>query len=66
MLNQAKIMNAKPKDKPYKMGDYGGLYFLVKPNGSMLWGLKYYYLQKEKKLSLGVYPNDTEVLEAWG
>lgn len=56
MLNQAKIMNAKPKDKPYKMGDYGGLYLLVKPNGSMLWGLKYYYLQKEKKLSLGVYP----------
>ena len=56
MLTHTKIQNAKPKDKPYKMADYGGLYLQITPNGSKLWGLKYYYLQKEKKLSIGAYP----------
>ncbi|MCE7886959.1 MAG: DUF4102 domain-containing protein [Alphaproteobacteria bacterium PRO2] len=56
MLSHTKIENAKPKAKPYKIADYGGLYIKVMPNGSKLWGLKYYYLQKEKKLSMGPYP----------
>ncbi|MBK9562499.1 MAG: integrase arm-type DNA-binding domain-containing protein [Micavibrio sp.] len=56
MLTHTKIQNAKPKDKPYKVADYGGLYLQITPNGSKLWGLKYYYLQKEKKLSIGAYP----------
>jgi hypothetical protein len=56
MLTNVKIQNAKPKAKPYKLADFGGLYIQVTPSGSKLWGLKYYYLQKEKKLSIGAYP----------
>ena len=34
----------------------GGLYLQVEVNGSKLWRLKYRFLGKEKKLSLGAYP----------
>jgi hypothetical protein len=47
---------AKPDKKPYKMFDGGGLYLEVKPPNSKLWRLKYRYLGKEKKLSIGEYP----------
>lgn len=51
--------NAKPKEKPYKLGDGGGLYLLINPNGSKYWRLKYRYGGKEKNLALGVYPDTT-------
>ncbi|UJS24040.1 Arm DNA-binding domain-containing protein [Thiothrix winogradskyi] len=54
-LNDTAVKNAKPKDKEYKLSDGGGLYLLVKPNGSKLWHYKY-KLQKEKVLSIGSYP----------
>lgn len=47
---------AKPKEKPYKLADGGGLYLFVQPDGARYWRLKYYYLGKEKLLALGVYP----------
>ena len=47
---------AKPKEKPYKMADGGGLYLLVNPNGSKYWRLKYRHLGKEKVLALGIFP----------
>lgn len=56
MLNDFQIRKAKPKDKPYKLSDSGGLYLLVSPGGSRLWRFKYRYLGKEKLLSLGAYP----------
>jgi len=34
----------------------GGLYLEVLPTGKKLWRLKYYYLSKEKRISLGAYP----------
>ncbi|WP_337230435.1 Arm DNA-binding domain-containing protein, partial [Proteus terrae] len=34
-----------------------GLYLLVKPNGSRYWRMKYRFAGKEKKLSIGVYPD---------
>ena len=46
----------KPKDRPYKNSDGGGLYLLVNPSGSKLWRMKYYYLGVEKTLSIGQYP----------
>lgn len=46
---------AKAKEKPYKKFDGGGLYLEVMPNGNKLWRLKYYFLGKEKRLSLGTY-----------
>ncbi len=55
-LNARQVETAKPKDKPYKMADGGGLYLLVNPNGSRYWRLKYRVAGKEKLLALGVYP----------
>ena len=59
VLTNVKIQNAKPKEKPYKLYDERGLFLLVQPGGSKLWKLKYRFLDKEKKLSLGAYPGIT-------
>lgn len=56
-LNARQIDTAKPKEKEYKLTDGGGLYLLVKPNGAKYWRFKYRVLGKEKKLSIGVYPD---------
>jgi len=56
-LTDTQIRNAKPREKPFKMGDALGLFLLVQPSGGKLWRLKYRIAGKEKKLSLGVYPD---------
>ncbi|HGY1115936.1 TPA: tyrosine-type recombinase/integrase [Providencia rettgeri] len=56
-LSARQIQTAKPKDKEYKLSDERGLYLLVKPNGSRYWRMKYRFAGKEKKLSIGVYPD---------
>lgn len=64
-LTDTAIRNAKPgmtpagklTTKPYKMGDSGGLYLEVTPTGGKYWRLKYRIGGKEKRLSLGVYPD---------
>jgi hypothetical protein len=58
-LNSIALRAAKPRDKPYKLGDGDGLYLLVNPNGSCWWRLKYRFEGREKLLSLGVYPHVT-------
>ncbi|EMO4856485.1 tyrosine-type recombinase/integrase [Enterobacter hormaechei] len=58
-LNARQVDTAKPKDKPYKLADGGGLYLLVNPNGARYWRLKYRLAGKEKLLALGVYPDVT-------
>ena len=55
-LSDAKIRNAKSRSKPYKMSDGEGLFLLVTSSGSKYWRFKYHYADKEKLLSLGVYP----------
>ncbi len=55
-LTNTACKNAKPEQKQYKRFDGGGLYLLVTPTGSKLWRLKYRYLNKEKTLSIGGYP----------
>ncbi len=55
-LSDTKIRNAKPKERPYKLADGGGLSVLVKSTGSKLWHLKYRYMGKEKVFSVGMYP----------
>lgn len=52
-LTDIAIRNAKPREKPYKMGDSGGLFLLVQPTGGKLWRLKYRIDGREKKLGLG-------------
>ena len=54
---------AKPKTKAYKISDAQGLYLAVMPTGSKYWNLKYRFQGKERKASLGVYP-ETGLAEA--
>jgi len=56
-LTDTAIRNAKPDDKTRKLFDGGGLYLEVSPSGGKWWRLKYRYGGKEKRLSLGVYPD---------
>jgi hypothetical protein len=58
-LTDIKVRTAKPKEKPYKLGDERGLYLYVHSNGSKYWRMKYRYAGKEKKLALGIYPDVT-------
>ena len=55
-LTNLEIQKAKAAKKPYKLADGGGLFLLVKTNGSKLWQQKYRYLGKERLLSHGPYP----------
>jgi integrase len=56
-LTDLKIKKAKPTAKAYKLADGGGLFVLVKPNGSKLWRQKYRHRGKERLLSHGQYPD---------
>lgn len=56
-LTDTAIRNAKPSEKPVKLFDGGGLYLEVSPAGGKWWRLKYRFDGKEKRLSLGVYPD---------
>lgn len=55
-LTDLECRTAKPRAKPYKMGDALGLFLLVQPTGGKLWRLKYRIAGREKKLGLGQYP----------
>jgi hypothetical protein len=56
-LSDIAIRAAKPGPKPIKLSDERGLFLLVQPSGGKLWRLKYRIAGKEKKLSLGRYPD---------
>ena len=56
-LTDTAIRNAKPGPKPIRMFDGGGLYLEVAPSGGKWWRFKYRFGGKEKRLSLGVYPD---------
>lgn len=55
-LTEAAIRNAKPAAKARKLFDGGGLYLEVSPAGGKWWRLKYRIDGKEKRVSLGTYP----------
>ena len=55
-LSDAKIRNAKPQTKPYKISDGEGMFLLVTPTGGKYWRFKYLFAGREKLLALGVYP----------
>ena len=56
-LTDAAIRNAKPGEKPTRLFDERGLYLELSPTGGKWWRLKYRFARKEKRLSLGVYPD---------
>ena len=55
-LTDTRIRTAKPREKPYKLFDGGGLYLMVTPSGGRWWRLKYRHGGKEKLLAIGTYP----------
>ena len=56
-LTDARIRSLKPREKPYKVFDTRGLYFLIYPDGRRGWRFKYHYGGREKLLSMGSYPD---------
>ena len=62
-LTDVAIRKAKPVDRTQRLFDGGGLYLELSPNGGKWWRLKYRFGGKEKRLSLGTYP-DTRLAEA--
>jgi integrase len=59
MLTDTACRALKPRIKPYKTSDGGGLHILIMPTGSKLWNMSYRYAGKQKKLAFGVYPTIT-------
>jgi integrase len=56
-LTDMRVKNAKPKDRPYKLADGGGMYLEITPSGSKLWRMKFMQSSgKESRLSFGAYP----------
>ncbi len=57
-LTDTLIRSRKPEVKPVKLADAGGLYLLLRPNGSRWWRWDYSrpHTKKRNTLSLGTYP----------
>ena len=55
-LSDIAIKFAKVDSKPTKLSDGNGLFLLVQPSGSKLWRVRYRFAGKDRKLSIGRYP----------
>jgi hypothetical protein len=53
MLTQELVRELRPRERPYKKHDAGGLYLLVSPNGSKGWRFVYRFNGRENMLSFG-------------
>ncbi len=51
------IKEATEVGKAKKAADGGGLYLEVTQSGGTYWRMKYRFMDKEKRLALGVYPH---------
>jgi hypothetical protein len=56
-LTVTAVKNAKASGKTQRLFDGGGLYLEVSPNGGKWWRFKYRFAGKEKRISLGVFPD---------
>ncbi|PXV57109.1 Integrase [Dyella jiangningensis] len=56
-LTDTAIRKAKPIEKAQRLFDGSGMYLEIAPSGGKWWRLKYRFGGKEKRLSLGVYPD---------
>ncbi|MEZ5564338.1 MAG: tyrosine-type recombinase/integrase, partial [Gammaproteobacteria bacterium] len=58
-LSDTQIRNVRPREKIFRLHDGLGLYLEVTPTGNRWWRFKYTFGGKEKRISLGVYPQIT-------
>lgn len=57
-LTATQVKNKKATDRPLKLSDGRGLFLLIQPNKTnKYWRLAYRFNDKQKTLSLGVYPD---------
>jgi len=56
MLTRLKIASVTPSLKRQRLFDGRGLYLEIAPSGGRWWRFKYRFERKEKRISLGVYP----------
>ena len=56
-LSHTAVTNAKPKDKPYKLSDGGGLYLHVRPSGHKAWKYDYRLNGSRGTYTIGQYPD---------
>ena len=58
-LTDIQPRTAKPKDKPYKLSDGGGLYLLINTDGAKYWRMDYRFAEARRTLAFGKYPEVT-------
>lgn len=58
-LTEAKVRQAKPKEKIYFLADDDGLSLKIEPNGNKSWSYRYAVIDsnKRRRITLGKYPN---------
>ena len=56
-LTELMVKQAKPKEKPYTLSDGKGLILEIRPNGKKYWIVRYWVEGKEKRTSLGPFPD---------
>ena len=62
-LSATAVRNAKPTSKLRRLFDEKGMYLEISPSGGKWWRIKYRFAGKERRLSLGTFP-DTSLADA--
>jgi Arm DNA-binding domain len=57
MLSKLLIDKTKPQAKTVRLSDGRGMYLEISPTGGKWWRFKYRFAGREKRISLGVYPD---------
>lgn len=55
-LTDTAVRQAKPADKSFSLTDASGLSLYVAPNGTKSWHFRFYWHDKQPRMSLGTYP----------
>ncbi|MGH8417876.1 MAG: tyrosine-type recombinase/integrase [Pseudomonas sp.] len=55
-LSDLVVRQAKTTGKAYTLNDLDGLSLAVSPTGGKSWHFRYYWAEKQKRMSLGTYP----------